>query len=86
MALREFVYGETSEFEVIRATIWHKMTREMSVGVIGKQEKLKNGVKMENQRGIVKRKCSESPRDWIRRIIVIGYTSGVDRVEGGWEQ
>jgi hypothetical protein len=58
----------------------------MFVGVIGKQEKLKQGVKMRNQRGIVKRKCSESPRDGIGRMIVIGDTSGVDQVEGRGEQ
>jgi hypothetical protein len=41
LALREFVYRETPEFEVIRTTIGRETTREMFIGVIGKQEKLK---------------------------------------------
>jgi hypothetical protein len=86
MALGEFVYREPSEFEVIRTTTGREMTREMFVGVIGKQEKLKKGVKIRNQRRIVKMKCSESPRDGIGRMIVIGNASGVDRVERGGEQ
>jgi hypothetical protein len=86
MALREFVYRETSEFEVIRMMTGREITREMFVGVIGKQEKLKKGVKMRNEGGIVKGKCSGPPRDRIGRMIVIGNTSGVDQVEGGGQQ
>jgi hypothetical protein len=41
MALREFVYRETSEFEVIITTTRREMTRELFVGVIGKWAKLK---------------------------------------------
>jgi hypothetical protein len=41
MALREFVYRETSEFAVIKTMQGREMTRETFVGVIGKQEKLK---------------------------------------------
>jgi hypothetical protein len=41
MTSREFVYRETSEFEVIRTTTGREMTREMFVGVIRKREKLK---------------------------------------------
>jgi hypothetical protein len=48
--------------------------------VIGKQEKLKKRVKKRNQLGIVKRKCSRSPRDEIGRMTVIGNTSGIDHV------
>jgi hypothetical protein len=81
----EFVYREISEFEVIRTTIGREMTRGMFAGVIGKQEKLKKGVKMRNQRGTAKCKCSESPRDGIGRTIVVGNTSGVDQIEGGGE-
>jgi hypothetical protein len=81
MALREFVYRENSEFEMIRRTTWREMTREMFVAVIAKQEKLKKGVK----KRIVKRRCSGSPIDGIRRMIVIGNSSGVDQVEGGGE-
>jgi hypothetical protein len=51
------------------------MTREMFVGVIRKQEKLKKGVKMRNQCGIAKRKCSGSPRNGINRMIAIENTS-----------
>jgi hypothetical protein len=65
MVLRKFVHSETSEFEVMRMTTGREVAREMFVGVIGKQEKLKDGVKMRNQRGIMKRKCSGSPRDGI---------------------
>jgi hypothetical protein len=82
MALREFVYRETSEFEVIRMTTGREMTREMFVGVIGKQEKLEK----RNQRRIVKRKCFVSPRNGIGRVIVIGNTSGVDQAEGEGKQ
>jgi hypothetical protein len=85
MMLREFAYGERSEFEVIRTTPGLKMTREMFVDMIGKQEKLKKGVKMRNQHGIVAMKCSGSPRDGIGGMTVIGKTSGVDQVEGGGE-
>jgi hypothetical protein len=45
MSLREFVYRETSEFEVIRTTTRREMRKEIFVGVIGKQEKLKKRVK-----------------------------------------
>jgi hypothetical protein len=86
MALREFGYRGTPEFEVIRKTTGCDMTREMFVGVIGRQEKVKKEVKMRNQRGIVKRKFSGSPRDGIGRMIVIGNTSGVDQVKGREEQ
>jgi hypothetical protein len=41
MTLREFVYRETSEFEVIRTTTGREMTRERFVDLVGKQEKLK---------------------------------------------
>jgi hypothetical protein len=41
MALREFVSREVSEFEVRRTTTRRAMAREMLVGVIRKQEKLK---------------------------------------------
>jgi hypothetical protein len=41
MASREFVYRETPEFDVIRTTTGCEMAREMFVGVIGKQKKLK---------------------------------------------
>jgi hypothetical protein len=86
MALREFVYREKSEFEVIRRTTAREMTREVFVGVIGKPEKLKKGVKMRNQLGTLKGKCSGSPRDGIGRMIMSGDMSGVDQVEGGGKQ
>jgi hypothetical protein len=60
--LREFVHNETSEFEVIRTLIGREITREMFVGVIKKQEKLKKGVKVRNQHGIMKEKCSGWPK------------------------
>jgi hypothetical protein len=41
MVLKEFVYRETLELEVISTTTGCEMTKEMFVGVIGKQEKLK---------------------------------------------
>jgi hypothetical protein len=41
MALREFVYRETSEFEVIRTMTGWTMTREMFLGVAGTQKKWK---------------------------------------------
>jgi hypothetical protein len=41
MTLREFGYRETLEFEVIRTTTGHEMTREMIIDEIGKQEKFK---------------------------------------------
>jgi hypothetical protein len=41
MVLREFVYRETSAFKVIKKKERREMTREMFVGMIGKQEKLK---------------------------------------------
>jgi hypothetical protein len=86
MALREFVYREISKSEVIRMTTGRGITREMFVGAIEKQEKLKKGVKTKNQRGIVKRTCSGSPRDGIGRMIVIGNTSGVEQVKGRGEK
>jgi hypothetical protein len=86
MALREFVSRETSNFEVIRTTTGREMTRDMFIGVTGKQENLKKGVKMRNQHGIVKGKCSGSPRNGIGRMTVIGNTSGVNQGEGGGEQ
>jgi hypothetical protein len=60
--------------------------RELFVGVIAKQEKLKKGVEMRNQRRIVMRKCFGSPRDGIGRMTVIVNTSRVDQVEGRGEQ
>jgi hypothetical protein len=86
MALREFVSRETSKFDMIRTTTGRETTTEMFVGVIGKQEKLKKAIKIKLQRGIVKMKCSGSPRDGIGRMTVVGNMSGVGQVEGRGEQ
>jgi hypothetical protein len=51
MALKEFVHRETLEFETIRMTTGGEVMRELFVGVIGKQEKLKKGVKREINAG-----------------------------------
>jgi hypothetical protein len=48
--------------------------------------KVEKGVKMRNQHGIMKRKCSESPRDEIGKMIVLGNTALFDQVEGEGEQ
>jgi hypothetical protein len=65
MMLREFVYRETSEFEVIRTAPGREMRREILADVIGKQAKLKKGVKIRNQHRISERKFSIAQRrDW----------------------